>query len=46
MEENFTGQCISDIEVEDDASMKIILSNGGRIIIPPGWFYVKPEEEF
>ncbi len=42
----FIGTCITDIEVEDDASMEIILCNNGRIIIPPGWFYVKPEEDF
>ncbi len=45
MEKYFIGQCISDIEV-NDALMEITLCNSGRIIIPPGWFYVKPEEEF
>ncbi len=45
-ETGFIGQCISDIEVEDDSTMKIILSNGGSITIPPGGYFTDPGEEF
>ncbi len=42
----FIGQCINDIEVDNDASIKVILSNGASITIPPGGFFTEPGSEF
>ncbi len=42
----FIGTCVTNIEVDDVASMRISLSNGGSIAILPSGFFTEPGEEF